>query len=819
MISKLTSFFKPESAAAEETDTLWTTPWAWRDEEDVYFGHRSQGGQVWLYRALPVSPVEWEDPDTRVQLGMQLANLMGNLGESSSNPVAGARFFSNNREVHLLSITWEADAVAPEGTPERLAEYQKDVLTFTVPHRALLVGVRLRSSARAGANAKVGAQLKSMATKMLAEDVPDRHLYDLDREKVSSLVARYGGRRLTQDQRDQLESWYNMGMGPDATIVEETTSMRISNYDNIEMSAVMRFGRPVMHAPNDQWVFDAITHPDAPRVVSVRGELEPAQTTQGRARRAQRKIKAMMEEEVATGDLERMEVTNTGQQAQALEEFIFSTGEPIVTNCSILMARSVEHTDETYMDFLKERYGIEMKPLEHRQIRALDETLPCSTRRLNPFLQDVSIGMLAHAGLHGFSNVGDGRGAYLGLADPDLTPVFLDPMGAARNDKPPVMLIAGDPGSGKTFTSQSLALQAVLAGRPTIFINPKGFSTLESFAAEVNGSVIKMSAHQEVPGAFDPFSYAPPAIAAEIALTHILSVLGDSKDGFSQAQQLELGEALKHGAELGATCVGECLEYVTDESVKTQIRQQVRANSLFGLGISYVPRERFGQASGLTLIEFDREIGLPSPSKPYSEHLRSEKIALAALRLIIRAAMEILMQARDADGYRGGVLVVDEAWTFLGHSAGKDALDRIGREGRSLNLLPIFATQRISDVIDKDLEGFISRVLVMQMKDEREIRASLKLCGLKDTPARMNWVKNCGPKRGDDETPSQLPMALHRDLYDRHSAVVLGPTPERIAQAFSTNADDARRREEALAAAQTQLDLDNPGAAGAGDNR
>lgn len=783
-----------------EAATLWTTPWAWRDEEGVYTGHN---GQVWLYRMLPLSPLEWEDAPTRLTLGQQLASMLATLGSTSRVPVGALRTLSRNRELHLLSITWESQARPPEGTPDALAEYQQAALGFLVPRRVLLVGVRLWPAGRqSDTNTSLVGQLSKVATKVLAEDVPDRSLYDDDRELVSGILARFGARKLDREATAQLESWYNHGRGPDVAIVEDPSSLTVGDFDEIEIAAVMRFANPVMHAPDAQWILDAAAHADGPRVVSVRAELEPAAVARARARRSQRRVMANIEEEAATGDLERVENSQAFQQAQAFERFLIDAAEPILTNCSILMVRDVSAADETYMDFLEESYGVQMKPLEHRQLPALDETLPCSSKRVNPFLQDVSISMLAFAGMNGFSNLGDRKGVYVGLADPDLTPVFLDPLEAPRRNLPPAMLVAGDPGSGKTFLCQNIATQATLAGYTTIVVNPKGHDSLASFAELVNGQVVRMSALEGEPGAFDPFRYAPPEIAAEIANTHILSVL---EVGFTQQQRLNLGQGLKRGAFAGARCVGEALRYVDDAEVVKQVLQQVEASATFGLGVALNPRPRFDELRGLTLIEFDRKLDLPDPKKTAQTYTTAERIALAAIRLVTRASLEILALSN------GGMLVVDEAWTFLSHSEGLAALQQLSREGRSLNILPVFATQKVADVLDSDLESYLSRVFAMKISDPADAAAALKLCGLEPTPARVQWLADCGPKPATDETPAQWPMGLHRDLDNRHSAVLFGPIPEVARAAWSTNPEDRARRAAERAARESGSGADGAG--------
>jgi hypothetical protein len=770
----------------EYLDSLWTTPWQTRDIEDVYVGNNNS---VWLYRSLPLTPLQWEDDNAKMGICGELATLLDEIGSLSVAPVSGIKSLGYNREIHLLSINWEEDFTPDKQSSVKLSNFISETLEgFSTPKRALFIGVRLRHSGKNNKE-KVIDKAKSVVTKLLLEDVTDRSLYNEDVSLISSIISRYGGKKLSRDERNQLESWYNMGRGPDVTIIENVTSIDVSDYDTFEFSAVMNFGQPILYPPNSRWILDALTHIDAPKVVSVRAELEPASVTRNRARKSQRRVSSAIQEESLTGDLEKVELTDTFQMAQEFERYMVDVGDPILTKCSILLVRSVKPTNETYLDFLRNSYDIQIKPLEHRQIRALDETLPASSRRVNPFLQDITIAMLAYSGLNGFSNIGDKNGVFIGVADPDITPVFLDVKGAPNRNLPPAMLVAGDPGSGKTFLCQSIALQATLEGHPVIFINPKGFDSLKPLADLTNGQVVKMSALAVKPGAFDPFRYAPPQIAAEIATTHILSVLGN-RQGFTQAQELLVGQAMRDGARTGAKCVGDALKYITDEAVVTQIRQQVDGSSLFALGIALEPWPEFSATGGLTLVEFDRKLDLPDPSKDSSNYSRAENISLAAVRLVARASLEILMKSG------GGVLIVDEAWTFLGFPEGLAAMQSLGREGRSLNILPVFATQRIADVISRDMEGYLSRVFCLKLSDPREAKAALELCKLEPNESRIKWLSNCGPVSSDGENPGRPPRALHRDLDNRHSAVILGPTSQWVYDALTTNPLERKLRDE-----------------------
>lgn len=773
----------------EETATLWTTPWAWRDESGLYIGWNKE---AWLYWQMPINPLLWEDPGARLDIGAPLQALLAEIGDTNVDNSMGLAMLSNPRQVHVLALTWDEPGMPSPDAEGELADFQSACLDFQIPAKALVVGVKLRSDSAIAAIKYKGAkglleQAKDIGVKALGEDVPDRSLFEADRVKVERILRRHGATPPEDKTMRHLESWYNLGRGPDVLLQVADDSIYVSDFDRLEFAAVMRFQQKIMEAPLSQWALDAATHPNGPKVVSIRGELQAPTIARNRARTAQRRIKAQMEEEMATGDLERIEDSMAFQQAQETEQFIAMGQAPLFAHCSIIMARRVgSDAEETYMDELRQMYGIEMKPLVMRQLEALEETLPCSSKRTNPFLQDVSLEMLAYCGLQGWSNIGDARGVFMGLADPDYTPVWLDPFGAPARNEPPAMGVFGEPGSGKTYLCQLMATQATLAGHQVIFINPKGFSTLSPFADLVDGTVVKMSELEAArSGFFDPFRFADPEMAAEIATNYILQVLGNTGVagmGFTAEQELRLGAGLKHGAQEGARCVIDALAYVDDEAVRRLVHEQIQSSALFSIGIAQTPAARYQGRRGLTLIEFDRKLDFPEKGKSASTFSRSERISLAAVRLVTRASMEILV------GSGGGVMIVDEAWTFLSSSEGLAALQQIGREGRSLNLLPIFATQRVDDLLRDgvDMEGYMSRVMVMKLTDEREAAAALKLCGLDPSPERIRWLRNAGPKDG---RPS---MGLHRDLSKRHSAIYVGPVPPAAHIAFTTNPQERK---------------------------
>ena len=791
----------------KDTSTLWSTPWMCRDEDGLYGGWNKD---AWLYWEMPVDPLLWEDAGTRLDRQQLLEGLLSDLGDLESSQKINVAMLSNPREIHVVSLTWEEPGEHSASASGDLADFQDACLDFLIPRKAVVVGVKLRPD-NAILNARYKGmkgfveQAKEVGSRALGESGFDREVFATDRAKVERIFHRADARPPSPSTLAQLESWYNLGRGPDCLIQVADDVLYMDDFDRIEISAVQSFGDKMMSSPDSQWILDAATNPNGPRVVSVRAQLQTSAVARTRARRAQRRIRAQVEEEMATGDIERVEDTMAYEQSQETERMIAVNQEILLAECSIVMARRVaSDTEESYIDDLKQTYGIEMRPLILRQLEALDEMLPCSQKRVNPFPQDIFAAVLAYSGILGWSNLGDSEGLLMGLADPDYTPVWLDVAAAPAENKPPAMGIFGDPGSGKTYLCQMIATQATLEGRSVIFINPKGFSTLSPFAELVGGQVVKMSELEEDrSGYFDPFRFCEPDMAAEVATNFILQVLGNTGVagmGFTASQELKLGSGLKRGARAGARCVIEAMAYVDDIEVRNMVEEQLESSSLFALGVARTSGAQLQGAKGLTLIEFDRKLDFPPADKSSSEYTRSERLALAAVRLVTRASMEILV------GSGGGVMIVDEAWTFLSSSEGLASLQQIGREGRSLNLLPIFATQRVNDLIKDgvDMESYMSRVMVMKLSDPKEAAAAFRLCGLEPTEPRTRWLAGANPRPPSDGRPARPAMGILRDLSGRHAPVFVGPVPPVAHTAFTTNPKERQDLEASRSAAAHQ---------------
>ena len=228
--------------------------------------------------------------------------------------------------------------------------------------------------------------------------------------------------------------------------------------------------------------------------------------------------------------------------------------------------------------------------------------------------------------------------------------------------------------------------------------------------------------------------------------------------------------------------------------MRDNILSFAEANPLFGLAIAFEPRARTKMVARgrLTLIEFERALEIPTYFGSAASFTMPERCAVAAIRLIIKAALEQLYEAK------GGVLIADEAHVFLSSQEGRSILQNLGRTGRSQGILPILATQRLADLVSEgvDMGSYMGRVMVMKMTDERETNAALKLLNLEATDERKQFLRQAGPVHPKPEANfhGRPAMALLRDLNDKCSAVLLGPYPESTRLRFSTNLADRQLR-------------------------
>ena len=798
------------------------TPHRWA-QGDTFVGGSSRS--VWVYHRIPTTPLDSEDPATVYEAGERLRKILLAFGDGIQKPVAHSRALAaTGRRIHIVVLTWEDRLAPPPGMPERqarwLAESFDDQGGYLVPQRAVFLGVEAKIKGSAGLARTVFSGVREL---FFGDDV-DLAPYQSDIGDIRRIIGAHRGVPITDADRRQLTAWYSGGRATDMPMAEDVSCIwpdpdsfaarrGIRVGDPIEMAGVVTFGHgdpPVWVRHGERWAEVALDHPKGPCVLSIRGELVHSDVARLRSRDAQRRILSDLEEHDKTLDLPKAELEERAVLAKQVEEYYRVDPEPPLTEVSIICGRRIspdEEATDTYLDALG-NYDIEIKPLEHRQIWALEETLPTSSKRVSPHLQDFNLNAVTHSGIMAFSALGDDEGLYVGLSHPNLTPVWIDPKRASSGhaaNQSPVVGIFGDPGSGKTFLLQSLSVQAALAGYRSIFVNPKSDDDLSPMAKMTGGEVITLGDDESEAGALDPFRYASPRLAARLAAVNLLG-LYRAEHG---RRNLEADVIARFDrAAVSARCSMDLIKTLSKDhpDLYAFASNLVTSHPLVALTIATAERKPFSVSKGLTLIQFDRPLALPTLIDPDKWEME-QAVAVSCLRMVLRGCLEILL---GSDGR--GFFATDEAWALLSWQEGLDFITRLGKEGRSQGITLALATHLIAEVAGRDLVGYLGRIFTGMLKDKTQAAAALALCGVEATDERMEWLRTeCGPEAPNPKkgTPAHPSTFLHRDLDGRHAPVMVAPYAEHIRAQFSTSSTDVRAR-------RSQRDINHPTAKAGG---
>jgi hypothetical protein len=220
---------------------------------------------------------------------------------------------------------------------------------------------------------------------------------------------------------------------------------------------------------------------------------------------------------------------------------------------------------ELVADELLNLPGVKVKPLPHRQLRALEETLPGAGGSVSPYLKEVTGAKLAAAGVISRAHIGDKSGLYLGFTRPDAQLVFTDLSPTAPLTGP--VVIAGDDANRRSQVTAGLAHQATAAGaRIVVLTAGESVAQYKQVAPLVTAEQVLAHA-----GAIDPFTRVDADAAARISLYLLAEAAGESQ--FSADAQAQLVEGARHAAVLEAKAATAIMTGVRDPGAQAKIAQ------------------------------------------------------------------------------------------------------------------------------------------------------------------------------------------------------------------------------------------------------
>lgn len=730
----------------------WTTkPVALTSLGPRYPGGRCRSavdGTVWVYRALPLSPVTAAPTDQARAESMEplfrALTELATLSVNGSKRRAMAR--ANYREVHILAVNIDTAFRMPENHPLKV-QLDREFSDRIVDRRLVMFGVRLRDKVGGGSE-KIGDRIDAITQFLVDGQIPMGD-FDQDYHRIDAILNRCGLLVPSADDFRLADAWWNLGRTADVPnlyhqdhfhVFHEPRSMRLAavvGEDNCEdmarvpgQSAVtmasvsetsFNFDSP--HSPRSHWV-SALFQMDA-RSVSIRGLVEPPANTKDEIRRQKARYLNDISERRRQNKMERPEQEAMLGMLSVIEDHYGQEGvaNPTLIDCSILVGMNgIQDLDQ-----VDSKLPLTLVPMQLKQTGALAETWLCSPFRANPNLHDLPIQAVVASGITGLNFVGDRTGALLGQTESDHQLALIDPRAASNEDDLPMMLVVGATGSGKSMTLMKLATQFSDMDIPGVIVDPKQESDFAPGVLSHGGQVIELDDLASADGILDPLRLtSDPKEGQSLALS-VLSQInpwGSMKGDYEQP----LKYALNYGIQRGATCTGQALMIAQREighqlppDMIARVLQSTESDPQVRAIIGMQPNtEPLSVSNGVTLIMVGNS-NLDLPKDGRAETL-SHRIALAMIRMLVFGST-FALTARG-----GGFIFLDEAWMFL--QAGRDELKRLGRLARSQRVFPALFTQQISDASGADLEGYISRVLIGHIQNAREAREACLLAGL-----------------------------------------------------------------------------------------
>ena len=736
-------------------------------------------GSVWLYRAVPLRAVaDAKTTGARLDASSSLSDAFAALSDLTSLNGALRRQMvkSNYRHFHMLLVNVPVFFDPPHDHP-LYASLLRDHGEQLMVRRVLMIGVRLRSSL-AGRGGGLKGAVDSIVETFTSSGVAMSD-FDADYDKVDAALSRAGCVPLTVEEMRLADSWFNHGIsndpimrpGPshlsvflDAKSAEFAARTlgdtpvdawpEIKGHQAITFASVQELDMPWVPAtsPRSQWISQLL---DAGALaVSVRGQVEPPSMTKKELEAQRRRYVEDIQERYEQNKLSKAEQEETLAVLESVRGAYGQDGTPptLVDTSAVIAFDGMRNAD----DILSNGSAVRLNELTHRQPAALMEMWPASHYRANPHRLDLPSTSVAYAGATSLSRVGDrpeSGAALIGFTERDRQPAWWNPRSAYENSMSPVWLVAGASGSGKSYLLLHMADQVARAGNPVVIVDPSPMSDMSDAVANSGGYVASLDDLISVDGVFDPLRSAlDPDLAVDMAVSAVSQVRpwGDQTSNM----EVPLTVAIQYGVAHGATCIGEALKiaYQSGQASKElvmPVMSLAKSSALFRAMCGVNPKSKpLSVADGITCIRVgSANLALPEPGAAVESMNLSQRISLALVRLMVTGSLSALT-------HRNGLLLLDEAWVFLG--AGNVELERLARVARKQTVTCALFTQRVSDATTAGIDEHIAGGFILPL-NRKEAAAACELLRLDPTPERLDRI-TAKAERGDiDSAQSMTP--------------------------------------------------------------
>lgn len=407
------------------------------------------------------------------------------------------------------------------------------------------------------------------------------------------------------------------------------------------------------------------------------------------------------------------------------------------TDVSVVLGRRGKHNPPPWSATLANHRSLHPRFLPLQQLSALDETLPASSNRVAATLKNVRARDLRAAGFTESRRIGDSSGPRVGLASPNYSyPFLLNPF---ETTEKPVTLLTGAAQSGKSFTAASIAAQVLTSGRRVLYLTAGKIPS--AIAQHPEAVVVDASA----PGSLNPHRWLPTDAArrlVRLALPHLVP-------GLVHEDVVRLGRGLAQAASLGDHSIEKALE-LTDS---------VRSIAKLRKALLRDPDTAAVLATAMGTVSFDGGpivVDLPRMSV-------SPRRGDAAAALLVAVGWSV----------GGALVVIDGALGELDLPITRALLAEVPDNA---GVGVILATRTVltpgSPILEKT-----GRILAHAESEPELARIALSLAGVPQDDEHVEWLLRAAPNL-EAGTVSRPALAVHKDLFGRHSSCLVGPVPD-----------------------------------------
>jgi hypothetical protein len=474
-----------------------------------------------------------------------------------------------------------------------------------------------------------------------------------------------------------------------------------------------------------------------------------------------------------------LDVQEVYEDARQLERRVLKDQQPLVY-CwpRLLVAGASEEQMVARVTELVENYrdlGIELVRPSGDQLGLFLEAMPGDRVRIGAYEQRMEPATLAGAMYGASSELGDGRGCYLGQTTGlSRVAVMVDVLLAALRNRPTGVSITGAPGSGKTNTALLFAYQARLRGAWVVIVDPKaeatGLSRLEGL-----GQVQTLRLDHTYEGLLDPFRIEEDGaeaslLAAELCRVFLPPRLAQEAEGHLLTAAAEEATHAERPSLLGLLARLEA----SASELAHEAAAPLRAMASMPMARMCFAGDEVAQLrlqDTLTVIQFAGLSLPPAGSRPEDWSI-PERLAVGLMRAVTALAGRLI----DTGGTsQPKLLVLDEAWALTSSAEGQRLVERLARTGRSRNSALLLVTQNARDLMDERVTNCLSVKLGFRSEDDAELRGMLALLDVEPSPELMAQVSRFAPGE-----------CLMRDLDGRVGRLQVELVPEELREAFDT---------------------------------